>query len=392
MAVNLTIYALSDRLVDDELIDRITPDDTDVHMLDRSVMAVWPEASVRITDMAPEALPQHLEGMAGFMTARVGGDADSIAPVLATVRQVKHAYGFVIEPDIDDTHRVMSLVISLTATLEQAFIFANGMFYDAFGRMWFGDQAAGPLADLSQLQVTKVPMPVEASAEQAARTERVLATLNDKAVPCFTGHIRWIPDESTVMVRPAAEVAQRVVALHSIVTLARGRPRDEVANDLNRFGLLTSLSPGEAAFMAADPVDEDGRQRLIWRLEALVPLMWALGFIDELSWPDAMVDVEALHELIFTSLPDPAAVQAATLRPEADLLDALELTVRQHNALRGCYTSNSAVPTNFDWKFPGDVTPAQASLAAPLLLERHHALNWLIGFGGAAWDDVDTPT
>ncbi len=391
MTASVTVYALSNRSVDAELLGQLAPD-ADISDDASSFIVTWADVAVRVSSMAADAVPDHLQGLMGFLVSQTGGDPNAIAPVLSTVQGVQQVFGMVVEPDFDADQRAMSLVISLTATLESAFTFANGMFYDPFGQIWLGEQGAPPLADLGELRVIKVPEPVVATPAQAARTERVLERLKAYGVPGWPGHIRWVGDESTVTLRSPAEVARRVVAMHSVVTFARGRPRDEVIADIERFGIGGDVSPTEAALLHASPVDEAARQEMIWSLEALVPLMWALGHIDELAWPESMIDVEALHDLIFASLPDRAAVDAASLRPVAEILDAVELTVRQHNGLRGSHTSGDLVPMNFNWNAPTEMVLASRSLAAPVLAQRHQALNWLIRFGDAGWDDVDTPS
>ncbi len=391
MTASVTVYSLSTRTVDAELLASLAPD-AELTVEGESTLVRWPDLGVRVSTLDPGALPQHLEGLAGFLVAQTGGDADAIAPVLGTVRAVRQVFGIVVEPDFDPDHRAMSLIISLTATLESAFTFANQMFYDPFGRIWLGAADAPPLAELADLRVIKVPEPVEASPAQEARTQRVLVQMAPYGVPCWQGHIRWIGDESTVALRSPAEVARRLVAMHSVVTFARGRPRAEVLADIERFGVADDLSPSEAALLASDPVDEASRQEMIWSLEAIVPLMWALGHIDQLAWPEAMIDVEKLHDQVFAALPDRTAIDAATLRSPTEVLDAVELTVRQHNGVRGCHTSGDLVPMNFNWNDPGEMVVASRSLAAPVLAQRHRALNWLIRFGDADWDHVDTPT
>lgn len=391
MTTSVTVYSLSDRTVDAELLSSLAPD-AELAQEGASLIIGWPDVVVRVSSMEAALLQQHLQGLKQYLVAKTGGDPDAIAPVLSTVQGVQQVFGIVIDPGLDPNHRAMSLVISLTATLESAFTFANDMFYDPFGQIWLGEQGAPPLADLAELRVVKVPEPINASPAQEARTQRVLVQTAAYGVPCFQGHIRWVGDESSVTLRSPAEVARRVVAMHSAVTFARGRPRAEVLGDIERFGVERDLSPTEATLVQSDPVDEAARQEMIWSLEALVPLMWALGHMDALAWPESMIDVEALHDLVFASLPDSAAVEAATLRSATEILDAVELTARQHNGLRGCHTSGDLVPMNFNWIDPGEMVVASRSLAAPVLAQRHRAMNWLIRFGDADWDDVDTPT
>jgi hypothetical protein len=65
------------------------------------------------------------------------------------------------------------------------------------------------------------------------------------------------------------------------------------------------------------------------------------------------------------------------LRPTAEILDLLDLTYRAHWRMREAARSQEPPPEGWD---------------AGVLQERHYALNWLIRFEDAAWDEVDTPT
>ncbi|HKO94988.1 MAG TPA: DUF4272 domain-containing protein, partial [Polyangiaceae bacterium] len=70
-------------------------------------------------------------------------------------------------------------------------------------------------------------------------------------------------------------------------------------------------------------------------------------------------------------------IRDAKLRATPVLLDALDLHFRLHWAVRQARQDDSEPPAQLD---PG------------VVMERHHGLNWLTGFHGADWDDVDTPT
>jgi hypothetical protein len=59
------------------------------------------------------------------------------------------------------------------------------------------------------------------------------------------------------------------------------------------------------------------------------------------------------------------------------LLDGLDLAYRLH-----WVTTDARVKS---------MTPAVA-LEPGVVVERHHALNWLTRFDDAEWDDVETPT
>jgi hypothetical protein len=66
-----------------------------------------------------------------------------------------------------------------------------------------------------------------------------------------------------------------------------------------------------------------------------------------------------------------------TLRPIEDILDQADLIYRYRWALVDARVNDSEPPAGLD---PG------------VALERHRALNWLIGYLGQDWDDVTTDT
>jgi hypothetical protein len=65
------------------------------------------------------------------------------------------------------------------------------------------------------------------------------------------------------------------------------------------------------------------------------------------------------------------------LRPLSELLDSLDLHQRLHWITRQAQADKKAVPAGLE---PG------------VIQERRRALNWLVQFEAAQWDDVDTPT
>ena len=70
-------------------------------------------------------------------------------------------------------------------------------------------------------------------------------------------------------------------------------------------------------------------------------------------------------------------IEDSELRPIADILDQVDLIYRYHWAVRNARLKGQQIPADLD----PDVT-----------VERHHALNWLIGYLEQAWDDVSTDT
>ena len=70
-------------------------------------------------------------------------------------------------------------------------------------------------------------------------------------------------------------------------------------------------------------------------------------------------------------------VAGAALRSTSEILDALDLHFRLHWAARQAGLDKEDPPAELD---------------SGVISERHYALNWLVCFEDADWDDVDTPT
>ena len=138
-----------------------------------------------------------------------------------------------------------------------------------------------------------------------------------------------------------------------------------------------ALSPVESEFLASEQPERQDIVNHGWRYEALFVLEWALGLFDELRFPDALCDVPAVARALFDQDQE-ALLKRASLRPTSEILDALDLHLRLHWLAREAIHNQNREPP--------------AGLDAGVLQERRHALNWLVRFEDADWDDVDTPT
>lgn len=132
---------------------------------------------------------------------------------------------------------------------------------------------------------------------------------------------------------------------------------DEVETRLP--GVAAALSPQERAFFAQAAPDAQALANFGWRYEALAVLQWALGLAD--------------------TLPEPSALCAVPLarRPLPELFDTLDRHLRLHWAVRQAGRSGQPLP---------------AGIVPGVVYERHYALNWLLHFEDAEWDEVETPT
>ena len=241
--------------------------------------------------------------------------------------------------------------------------------------------------------VAEVEVTQTATSGEVARYERINAQLrNERGVPIFPSKL-WGPDEKDVTLRTPQEVANRIFPLQAVSIRGEGIPLEELWSEfLPREKVWPHATPEERRFLSEPRPDPDEARDLVWRLESIWVLVWALGHLPELPWPDAMCDTHKLMSIICPARDDPSFVRNARLRDKREILDMREMTMRLSWAITDAYLNHRQIPANLDWINPSEWVDAAPTMVGRLCQERHLALNWLVRFGDADWDDVDTPT
>lgn len=232
-----------------------------------------------------------------------------------------------------------------------------------------------------------------ASQKQKARAERSFAELRERHVPVYSGPL-FVDDEDEAVLQTPQEAARRTLVLWAVELRAEGVPQEETRAIIDNLSLWDYVSENEKQFLNQENPTQEESQALVWRLESLWVLMWALGYIDELNWPSEMCDVEKLAGLIAKYEDDASFVTNAKLRAPHEILDAQDLTMRIHWAIRDAYLHQGGmIPEELDWSNDPEYTPVTLSAAVGVVEQRHYVLNWLANYlNPESWDDVDTPT
>jgi hypothetical protein len=227
---------------------------------------------------------------------------------------------------------------------------------------------------------------------QIARAERSKAVLRRYQVPTYHGPL-FVDDDEEVSVRAGPETAKRVLVLWAVELRAEGMSQEEALGLIDRAGLSDAVSPSEKLFLQESDPNPEECSKLVWRLESIWVLLWALRHVKELDWPRGMCDVPQLVDILKPNETNPEFITTAQLRPVKEILDAQDLIMRIHWAIRDSLLNSQLVPENLDWSDESaELVPATMCHAVGVVEERHHALNWLTCFLGDQWDDVQTPT
>ena len=232
-----------------------------------------------------------------------------------------------------------------------------------------------------------------ANQRQKDRAKRSFAELKIRHVPVYTGPL-FVDDDESATVQIPQDVARRAIILWAVAIRGEGAPQEEVKGIIDKLDLWPYVSPNEKRFLEDKDPSPETSQKLVWRLESLYVLLWSLGYIDDLNWPADMCDVGKLVEAIKDHEADPAFIKNAKLRPVSELLDAQDLTMRIHWAIRDAMLNHGGkIPSGLDWSGELDLIPLAMSPAVGVVEQRHYVLNWILKFmNPKSWDDVDTPT
>lgn len=300
-------------------------------------------------------LANHLHGFSNYVRSRVEKMNGTVYAVLRHLQRVQHHCSLEVEQE------------QLEAFGDWAER-ANGICFWRDGSV--RDPAGRVLLDAEGEtdQEARIPYPPDALARRERNRER-LASLEIK-VP---EHLPPVVGKAEARVRDPEEVARRALALTVVAVRAESVSRGEpLPLEIFPPVALTGLSPREKAFLQQESSDD--AVPMVWRYEALLTLLWALGHFPELPDPTAICDVCAVAGLVRAQGED---LLKARLRPATELLDELDRAYRLHWAVRQARLKGREPP--------GGLIPG-------VVLERHYALNWLFRFEEADWDRVDTPT
>ncbi|MFL6659502.1 MAG: DUF4272 domain-containing protein [Massilia sp.] len=309
-------------------------------------------------DLADPELLEHLNGFCGYVLARGDGamSRDKYHVILHLQRVQQHLS---ISVGVNDTAALHAWAADANALL----FTQNGDVTDPQGRVLVGAADGLAVAD------ARMPYLPSALARKAA-TEAALAArgLNTPdTLPALVCEEELALRENDAVVERAR--ALLLVALRA-ESVASGEPMP-VATLLSKMPLADdALSAQEQIFLDQEAPSQNDCAQLIWRYESLYLLEWALGLVDVLPFPDAPVDSA-------TTVATLIEMRGPRLRPATEILDALDLHYRLHWHVRQARLKQQG---------------AVAGVDADVVMERHRALNWLVRFQHAGWDDVDTPT
>ena len=179
--------------------------------------------------------------------------------------------------------------------------------------------------------------------------------------------------------REAPAIARRAMALFAVVGVSLGASRVEMVAWLRAQSLWSDLSPSEVAFISDEAPDVRQQVNFSWRSEAVLVLAWAIGMVERLPDFNVQCDPGKLQDVLPPSAEASVEkiVSTARRRSEDELMKVANSILDAHWQARDAQIHGRPIPAHLDIE---------------IIQERHHAINWVIGYGDYEWDDVATDT
>lgn len=215
---------------------------------------------------------------------------------------------------------------------------------------------------------------MKTAAERKSGTEKLLKELN---IP-YLHRLPVIEEEHEAVIRTAPEIAERILILTYLNYVSQvPEGASEVIAFLRMDDLWDKVSPGEKELFQKEKLTRQEEINISWRAEAVWLLLWAINKVEELELPTQEIEPADILERLPGFLSDPAGfINEAMAKSISAILDMSDLVYRLHWATKNANLNNEPMP---------------AGLNLSIIMERHHAINWLIYYGDD-WDDVGTDT
>ena len=225
------------------------------------------------------------------------------------------------------------------------------------------------------------------------RKNRSIAILVSQGVP-YIEHLPLGYETNEVTPRDKKEVIERLACSFTSIMCALSIGKNEYTEEDReymtqdflsaKYHALELLTPREQQVIAGT-ISEAGAINAVWKYESIWVLLWALGVVEELSFPNQICDCDLVMGTMerFKNLDDFMA--NTTLRPMEEILQALDLHYRYHWA---------AVNARVNGSDP-------AGIDEGIVMERRAGLEWLCCKGEEndnltdiynAWDYPDLNT
>jgi len=338
----------------------------------------------------PEFIRQHISGMYNYFANIECGNKGLHKSVLKQIRVFNCAVSCSFElTDYEDrTNYIINALFAAAKDINGLLLMPDARLFSGEGKLVFSPEGKSDLEEYIPIaNADAIDSRAEESPADKARKERSIAVLEEDGVP-YTLNLPVAAAGSEAKIRSPEETAERLLAMFTACVYSEARANGETWKEAQFYlekmdemlgGRLDScLSAEEKAYLAVKKPKQSDIAKFSWRYECCYVLMWALGFVDDLGYPDQTCNVSGMTDIVLEQGSLAGFLENAKPRTKEEVLDAADLILRYDWACVDARVNKRNSP---------------AGLNGEVVFEWHYAFNWLIGAnGGADWDDIKTHT
>ena len=191
-------------------------------------------------------------------------------------------------------------------------------------------------------------------------------------------HLPYLEPEETFKLRSSSDVAKRIICLVFVTDFALKHADETYWDYINKNSLKSWFTSEEWEFINSKSPDTQLNTNMSWRIEGAYLLLWALGKIKKLPFPNESINPDEIYPHLPSFNNSPLEfIESVSLIEKSDIIDKEDIIYRMHWATRQASMEQEEMPANLE---PGVVQ------------EWHHAINWLAYYDEMDWDDVSTDT
>lgn len=328
-------------------------------------------------------LSQALAGMLQFIQSLPAQNEELRQQFLYKVKSTNCELSFMAEPEI--TKEFEGVLRTIVDELD-GFIFAqDSQFFSQGQGQHFVDKHMKVILDTNgKCDIEELEVHIDSryhdqspeiyTSEQIERKTRSESFLHSLGIK-INEHLPCVSSSTDVRIRTMKEVIDRAYALMIVAIKGDGIEQEHLKKAVEEKR-IDSFSPRESDLYQAHILTEEEKVYASWRYESLNTILWALGKINNLTYPSEVAEVQTMVDKIFYPSREEFE-ESVILRSIPEILDELDKTYRMNWACVDARITGQGIT--------GNLNPS-------VLYERHYSLNWLTHHQNQDWDQVQTNT
>lgn len=332
-----------------------------------------------------EALKEQLDSFYSQLTAL---EVMSVASqtkenLLTQVQLVNSVYKVEFEYDEEARNERIVSLMEVADNLTALILWETGDLSNSYGDIILSTEGESEIAIFNPIDEASLTIDrYHINDRQKQRLQRSTQILRYKGI--FAPSDLCIPDEVTYYTYlDQVDISKKAVSC-MILAIYAGLIGDMGWTSEKAFGYVQQMIDmyGAAGYFTADEIEflnevhpsKEVCDRYQMYYEYSNVMLWALGYIKELSFPDVSCNSSSIVQIIFNYSTVEELAHHAQLQDNATMLDALDLIQRYEWACHDAIKKHFSIPAKLD---------------PMIVVYRHHAMKWLISDTEEVWNKVN---